>query len=119
MLGYWRVKRWEASILASQQSPASAAPTTAASEDDFAIRGMSRIEFLRSGLGLSPRRQEPENEESQRLAQAEEARPETSPTSPGRAQEEEPEVLDPNDPRYQEMERNRRFINALRNSSLI
>lgn len=116
VLGFYRVKRWERSILASQQReaspPGTAAPTTAASEDAFAIRGMSRIDLLRSGFGLSPRQRERENsEETRRLARTEDGA--NTPLDDG------PEVLDPNNPRHQEIARNRRFVEALRNASLI
>jgi len=58
-LGFWRVKRWEQSILASQRdhsrtSPEPSSTLTALSrvEQAFALRGVSRIDLLRQGFGL-------------------------------------------------------------------
>ena len=115
VLGFYRVKRWERSILASQQResspPGTAAPTTASAEDAFTIRGMSRIELLRSGFGLSPRQRERgAPEETQGLARAEVS---------NNHFDDGPEVLDPDNPRHQEIARNRRFVEALRSASLI
>lgn len=70
LLGFYRVKRWEKGILASQQAsqpretPAQPAPSgrmfSTNLEQAFALNGMSRIELLRQGFGLSrnPPRQE-------------------------------------------------------------
>lgn len=119
VLGFYRVKRWERSILASQQRspPGTAAPTTAApsapsssAEDAFAIRGMSRIELLRSGFGFGPSRRD-EYEELSRAEREAGVR--------ALADDDGPEVLDPNNPRHQEIARNRRFVEALRSASLI
>ncbi|KAF5333384.1 hypothetical protein D9611_002389 [Ephemerocybe angulata] len=110
VLGYYRVKRWERSILATQrESPNSAAPTAATgAEDTFAIRGMSRIDFLRSGFGLSTRYNEEDEREAQLLARAEAA---------------DREPLDPNAPDYQERLqeriRDRRFVEGLRSAGLL
>lgn len=111
VLGFYRVKRWERSILSTQrESPVSAAATTAALGDgqDYAIQGMSRIDVLRAGFGFRTRRDEA-TEEAQPLARAEE----------GRNSSERPRALDPNNPEHQELERERRFVSALRESGLL
>lgn len=111
VLGFYRVKRWERSILSTQrESPVSAAATTAAPGDgqDYAIQGMSRIDVLRAGFGFRTRRDEA-TEEAQPLARAEE----------GRNSSERPRALDPNNPEHQELERERRFVSALRESGLL
>ncbi|KAH6915324.1 metal homeostatis protein bsd2 [Coprinopsis sp. MPI-PUGE-AT-0042] len=79
LLGFYRVKRWEKGILASQQASQSreAPPQPAPSgrmfsnnlEQTFALNGMSRIELLRAGFGLS--RNRPTQEASDAAAQAE------------------------------------------------
>jgi hypothetical protein len=64
LLGFWRVKRWERGILASQRdNSASAAPEPSAAdgafvsqfERTFGIRGMSRSSLFRQGLGFGSR----------------------------------------------------------------
>ncbi|TFK29375.1 hypothetical protein FA15DRAFT_664319 [Coprinopsis marcescibilis] len=64
LLGFYRVKRWERSILASQQATQSRdttqtpviAPNVGSNlEQTFSLTGMSRIELLRQGFGI-PRR---------------------------------------------------------------
>lgn len=69
LLGFYRVKRWERGILASQQAtqqrgaptPATGVTFMSGLEQNFALNGVSRIELLRQGLGL--RRAEDLNEE--------------------------------------------------------
>lgn len=81
LLGFWRVKRWERGILASQQDHSNA-PTNAPSsrgaflsrlEHAFSLRGTSRVDLFRQGFGFGPRRN-PNSEERQSglLARAEE-----------------------------------------------
>ena len=62
LLGFWRVKRWERGILASQRenpTSAEAAPADGAFvsqfERTFGLRGLSRGDFFRQGLGLGSR----------------------------------------------------------------
>ncbi|KAG6830837.1 hypothetical protein H0H92_014489 [Tricholoma furcatifolium] len=68
LLGFWRVKRWERGVLASQRE--NATPTTTASpfglfsriENNFSLRGSSRFDLIRQGFGLG-RRQGGDNDE--------------------------------------------------------
>lgn len=67
LLGFWRVKRWERSILASQRDVTPAAETSSSSlfsrvENSFVLRGSSRLDFLRTGFGLG-RRQGGDNDD--------------------------------------------------------
>ncbi|KAG5648939.1 hypothetical protein DXG03_000288 [Asterophora parasitica] len=60
-VGYWRVKRWEHGILASQRNVSeqpAAAPSSLFSrvEQSFSLQGTSRIELLRQGFGLNRNR---------------------------------------------------------------
>ncbi|KAG6903502.1 hypothetical protein C0995_005525 [Termitomyces sp. Mi166 len=61
LLGFWRVKRWEKSILASQRDSAPATETRSSFslfsgiENNFALRGSSRFDFFRTGFGLGRR----------------------------------------------------------------
>lgn len=79
LLGFYRVKRWEKGILASQQAsqPREAPPQPASSgrftnnlEQTFALNGMSRIELLRSGFGLSRSQRTENNNDSTVQAEA-------------------------------------------------
>jgi len=79
ILGFWRVKRWEREILASRDSPSDGSPRAtrlrpnlfAQLESSFGLRGISRIEMLRQGLGLDTR-SSGEGVASRNAAQAEE-----------------------------------------------
>lgn len=55
-LGFWRVKRWEQSILASQRDHSNTSPEPSSTftrvEQAFALRGVSRIDLLRQGFGF-------------------------------------------------------------------
>jgi len=117
LLGFWRVKRWERGILASQQDHSNTPANTQSSrgallsrlEHTFSLRGTSRVDLFRQGFGFGPRRN-PNSEEPQSalLARAEE----------GDVREGDREALetdrmipvDPNDP-----ERSRRIAEALAN----
>jgi hypothetical protein len=62
LLGFWRVKRWERGILASQRENAGPTDTSAANgafisqfERTFGLRGIAPGEFFRQGLGLGSR----------------------------------------------------------------
>jgi len=113
LLGFYRVKRWERGILASQQAseaprdaptqtPGTAVTFIAPFEQAFALQGMSRIELLRQGLGMRRRSAEGDAEVLQPLTDAELSRAESG---------EQPTIhvhgddviiappLDPNDPR--------------------
>lgn len=64
LLGFWRVKRWERGIVASQRDnaptpapaaadePARSFPFVSQFERAFGLRGISRTELFRQGLGL-------------------------------------------------------------------
>lgn len=81
LLGFYRVKRWEKRILASQQAsqpreapqPASGRSTNGV-EQTFALNGLSRIEILRQGFTLS-RSPRPADNEPAVQAEAVAARP--------------------------------------------
>jgi hypothetical protein len=58
LLGFWRVKRWERNIVASQQ-PASSDATRSVRfslEQAFGLHGLSSGDFFRQGFGLNTRR---------------------------------------------------------------
>ncbi|KAJ2920105.1 hypothetical protein MD484_g366, partial [Candolleomyces efflorescens] len=80
-LGFYRVKRWERSIMATQQrdSPAQASAMSTDNEP-FIIHGMSRIEALRSGI-FSGRRRHSGNDEERVVIRAELGQNGQSPTS--------------------------------------
>ena len=117
LLGFWRVKRWERGILASQQDHSNVPANTQLSrgaflsrlEHTFSLRGTSRADLFRRGFGFGPRRN-PNSEEQQSvlLARAEE----------GDVREGDREALetdlmipvDPNDP-----QRSRQIAEALAN----
>jgi hypothetical protein len=56
LLGFWRVKRWERGILASQQSSSSTnqhgATGLSQFERTFGLRGVTRGDFFRQGFGF-------------------------------------------------------------------
>ncbi|KAJ6486400.1 hypothetical protein C8R47DRAFT_1128322 [Mycena vitilis] len=66
VLGYWRVKRWESGVLASQRENPGAAPPAPPSsgpfmtqfESRFGLRGMTRTDLFRQGFGFGPREDE-------------------------------------------------------------
>ncbi|KAJ7507946.1 hypothetical protein B0H11DRAFT_1969429 [Mycena galericulata] len=73
VLGFWRVKRWERGVLASQRENPGAAPQAPAQsngpfmtqfERSFGLRGMSRSSLLRQGFGFGPREEEVESDET-------------------------------------------------------
>jgi len=72
VLGFWRVKRWESGVLASQRdNPGSAPPPPPSSgpfmtqfESRFGLRGMTRTELFRQGFGFSSRHEEHEEGET-------------------------------------------------------
>ncbi|KAF8076531.1 hypothetical protein FPV67DRAFT_1407275 [Lyophyllum atratum] len=75
LLGFWRVKRWEQSILASQRDNSSPPADTPAPfalfsrmESNFGLRGTSRVELLRQGFGLGRNRATEEEDEATRTA---------------------------------------------------
>jgi len=122
ILGFYRVKRWERSIIANHQArePPTASTTapsaSSALESSFSLRGMSRIELLRSGLGFH----------SQDRRQSEETI--AIMTNDSREDPVEPSgafviEMDPNDPRIGEavaaVDRERNIYNSLRNANLI
>ncbi|KAG5634312.1 hypothetical protein H0H81_002464 [Sphagnurus paluster] len=61
LLGFWRVKRWERGILASQrdssQPPVSSSPLAFLSRIDsnFSLRGTTRMDLFRQGFGFGGR----------------------------------------------------------------
>ncbi|KAJ7094643.1 hypothetical protein B0H15DRAFT_131875 [Mycena belliarum] len=67
VLGFWRVKRWERNVLASQrENPGAPPPVTGSSpfvsqfEQGFGLRGMTHSDLFRQGFGFGPRRDERE-----------------------------------------------------------
>jgi len=71
VLGFWRVKRWERGVLASQrENPGTPPPMQSSSpfmsqfERGFGLRGMSRSSLLRQGFGFGPREEEAERPEA-------------------------------------------------------
>jgi len=71
VLGFWRVKRWERGVLASQRDNPGAPPPVQSSspfvtqfERRFGLRGMSRSSLLRQGFGFGPREEEAEMPEA-------------------------------------------------------
>ncbi|KAJ7368433.1 hypothetical protein DFH08DRAFT_762289 [Mycena albidolilacea] len=67
VLGFWRVKRWESGVLASQRDnpgapppQQSGGPFMAQFERGFGLRGMTRGDLFRQGLGFGPRHDEQE-----------------------------------------------------------
>lgn len=113
LLGFWRVKRWERGIRASQRDNAPA-PTTRANpiishfESSFSLRGMSRAELFRQGFGFGATRNREDDEATREAVRAEEGESnghehslrETDPMIP----------LDPSNP-----ERSRAIIQAFAN----
>jgi hypothetical protein len=71
VLGFWRVKRWERGVLASQRgsdAPSSSrgrqvTPVASTLESNFGLRGASIHELFRQGFGLSNPRSQANNEE--------------------------------------------------------
>jgi hypothetical protein len=57
LLGFWRVKRWERNIVASQQAAPSDAPrfTGPIGESAFGVRGLLTRDFFRQGFGFNTR----------------------------------------------------------------
>ncbi|KAJ7929908.1 hypothetical protein B0H13DRAFT_1962448 [Mycena leptocephala] len=62
VLGFWRVKRWERGVLASQREnpgaqppPPSSGPFMTQFERSFSLRGMTRSDLFRQGLGFGAR----------------------------------------------------------------
>ncbi|KAJ7276525.1 hypothetical protein B0H12DRAFT_1041615 [Mycena haematopus] len=62
VLGFWRVKRWERGVLASQRENPGAPPPQQASgpfmsqfERGFGLRDITRGQLFRAGFGLAPR----------------------------------------------------------------
>ncbi|KAF7301787.1 hypothetical protein MIND_00744400 [Mycena indigotica] len=78
VLGFWRVKRWERGVLASQRetpgsapAPLSAGPFLAQFERGFGLRGISQADFFRQGFGFGPRSEERERERARDHADGE------------------------------------------------
>jgi len=74
VLGFWRVKRWERGVLASQrENPGAAPPPLSAGlfhfERGFGLRGISQSDLFRQGFGFGSRT----SEEQQRERAEEEA----------------------------------------------
>jgi len=70
VLGFWRVKRWERGVLASQRENPGAPPAAETNspfmshfERSFGLRGMSRSSLLRHGFGFGAREEEAERPE--------------------------------------------------------
>jgi len=110
LLGFWRVKRWERGIRASQRDT-TAAPTPRANplisqfESSFGLRGMSRAELFRQGFGFGDTRNRGDDETTREAVRAEEGE------SRHNAGETDPMIpLDPSDP-----ERSRLIIQAFAN----
>jgi hypothetical protein len=77
MLGFWRVKRWERGILASQTDNSAATPAAPSEggfsvlsrfENTFGLRGSSRSDLFRQGFGFGRRERTSEDEAEARLA---------------------------------------------------
>ncbi|KAF7352676.1 hypothetical protein MVEN_01233400 [Mycena venus] len=72
VLGFWRVKRWERGVLASQRENPGAPPAQQASgtsfmapfERSFGLRGMTRGDLFRQGFGFGPHHDEQERAEA-------------------------------------------------------
>lgn len=131
LLGFWRVKRWERGILASQQDQTSPPANTQSSrgaflsrlEHTFSLRGTSRVDLFRQGFGFGSRRNHnSEDQQSALLARAEE----------GDVREGDREALetdlmipvDPNDPQRsrlmaEALANDRRLQADLRNAGLL
>jgi len=62
LLGFWRVKRWERNIVASQQPAPSEATRSAPFnlERVFGVHGLASGDFFRQGFGLNARREDVE-----------------------------------------------------------
>lgn len=111
LLGFWRVKRWERGILASQRESNTVAqssiprhiPVVSRIEQVFGLRGGSRGDFFRQGFGFGRHRGQDEDEDARAAIRAEEGGAQG-------IQETQPMVLplDPDDP-----ERNRIILEAL------
>ncbi|KAG6911222.1 hypothetical protein DXG01_003089 [Tephrocybe rancida] len=129
LLGYWRVKRWERGILASQRE--SATPTETASpfaylsrmENSFSLRS-SRIDLFRNGFGLGRGRNADLDEEAIRAALRAEEGTAHPPNEDEHATETDVMIpADPNSPDRQRLlaalERDRRLQADLRNAGLL
>jgi len=110
LLGFWRVKRWERGIRASQRDT-TAAPTPRANplisqfESSFGLRGISRTDLFRQGFGFGATRNREDDETTREAVRAEEGE------SGHNARETDPMIpLDPSDP-----ERSRLIIQAFAN----
>ena len=94
LLGFWRVKRWERGVLSAQRDSSTSTQRNpgfiSQLESSFSLRGVSRIELLRQGFGLS--RQDDE------VLRAEEGDPQHTPG------ENDPMItIDPSDPQWSRM----------------
>jgi hypothetical protein len=136
LLGFWRVKRWERGILATQQqnngsTTANTVQGTGRStrfESVFGVRNVARLDLLRQGFGFSPRAPPspttpvPGNQPEE-LRRLEEGHHLPS----GNDESDEHDLLlmgDPNDPNRAAMiraaiENDRRLTSSLRNAGLI
>ncbi|KAJ6598932.1 hypothetical protein DFH09DRAFT_970877 [Mycena vulgaris] len=70
VLGFWRVKRWERGVMASQRENPGAPPPVLSSgpfmtqfERGFGLRGMTRSDLFRRGLGFGPRDEHDEHDD--------------------------------------------------------
>ncbi|KAJ7180231.1 hypothetical protein C8R43DRAFT_972277 [Mycena crocata] len=70
VLGFWRVKRWERGVLASQRDNAGGSPVQSGGpfmsqfERGFGLRGMTRSDLFRQGFGFGPREDEHQRAEA-------------------------------------------------------
>lgn len=113
LLGFWRVKRWERGILASQRDN-SPAPTIRTNpiisnfESTFSLRGMSRVDLFRQGLGFGIARNRENDDAARDAVRAEEGESNAHERS---IRETDPMIpLDPSNP-----ERSRAIIQAFAN----
>lgn len=114
LLGFWRVKRWERGILASQQDHSNptvnpqASPHGAFFSRIFSLHGTSRIDMFRQGFGFGSRRNhDTEDPQTARLTRAEEGN-----VREGDQEALETDLMMPVDP---DPQRNRLIAEALAN----
>ncbi|KAF5387978.1 hypothetical protein D9615_000527 [Tricholomella constricta] len=129
LLGYWRVKRWERGILASQRN-ASTQPTATPSsllsrmEQNFSLRGTSRIDLLRQGFGLGRNRRSEEDEVASAAVRAEEGNAQPRQDDEHALETDYMIPIDPSDPNRsrliaQAVEHDLRLQRDLRNAGLL
>jgi len=87
ILGFWRVKRWEREISSSRRASSSTAThrspinqnLASHSESSFGLRGISRVELLRQGLGFGGQRASGEDPSTREVSRVEEVETERDP----------------------------------------